>query len=165
LRFMQRQQERALRQRLEREQIKALAQSEWVLEYDALEIGKPKFHVEYEPSYLPFTDLTAKGRRSYQKFNGDVESLAKEGIESLKRKFEGFEHKKFDTGIVMKTGNKSLGERWYAMRRQNSLTISEPDEDKVELPPVKIPRLTNSDDADGQDNDLRRQVGFLKPAE
>ena len=38
---MQRQQERALREKLERERSKALGEAQWVAFYDELEVGKP----------------------------------------------------------------------------------------------------------------------------
>jgi hypothetical protein len=38
---MQRQQERALREKLERERSKALGEAQWVAFYDELDVGKP----------------------------------------------------------------------------------------------------------------------------
>ncbi|GBB87962.1 hypothetical protein RclHR1_14470003 [Rhizophagus clarus] len=69
LKFMQRQQERALREKLERERSKALGEAQWVAFYDELDFGKPKFNVEYLPSYLSFTKSEVKnGRLSFGRF-------------------------------------------------------------------------------------------------
>ncbi|CAB4378029.1 hypothetical protein RhiirA5_503998 [Rhizophagus irregularis] len=69
LKFMQRQQERALREKLERERSKALGEAQWVAFYDELDVGKPKFNVEYLPSYLSFTKSEVKnGRLSFGRF-------------------------------------------------------------------------------------------------
>ncbi|ORX90676.1 hypothetical protein K493DRAFT_304701 [Basidiobolus meristosporus CBS 931.73] len=76
MKFMQRQQERELRDRLEEAEQKALAQSHWKVEYQDSSIEKPKLQVEYEPSYLSFNMTGLVGRKSYQSFNEDIEKVA-----------------------------------------------------------------------------------------
>ncbi|GAB5590472.1 atp4 subunit B of the stator stalk of mitochondrial F1F0 ATP synthase [Umbelopsis nana] len=73
MKFMQRSAESERREELEQVQRKELSTSEWRLEYKGEKLQKPKIRVQYEPSYLGFTDTTTLGRKSYQKFNEDLE--------------------------------------------------------------------------------------------
>ncbi|KAL1925652.1 uncharacterized protein VTP21DRAFT_535 [Calcarisporiella thermophila] len=80
MKFMQRQQERELREKLEKEQRKAISEAHWVLEYEAGEIEKPKVRVEYEPSYLSCTTTNVVGRKSFNNFNKEIEKIATDSL-------------------------------------------------------------------------------------
>ncbi|CAO3672981.1 unnamed protein product [Umbelopsis vinacea] len=73
MKFMQRSVESDRREELEEVQRKELSTSEWRLEYKGEKLQKPKIRVQYEPSFLGFTDTTTLGRKSYQKFNEELE--------------------------------------------------------------------------------------------
>ncbi|KAF9434586.1 hypothetical protein BGZ76_007757, partial [Entomortierella beljakovae] len=76
--FMQRQQERETREKLEQEQVRVITEAHWVIDQKNVELPKPKFQVEYEPSYLQMdvAERSSVGRKSFQKFNENVEKTA-----------------------------------------------------------------------------------------
>ncbi|KAF9310918.1 hypothetical protein BG003_007953 [Podila horticola] len=78
MKFMQRQQEQETRQQLEKEQIRVVTEAHWVLDNAGVDLPKPKFQVEYEPSFLQMdaADRSNVGRVSFQKFNENVEKSA-----------------------------------------------------------------------------------------
>ncbi|KAF9283968.1 hypothetical protein BGZ68_004969 [Mortierella alpina] len=78
MKFMQREQEQETRQKLEKEQVRVVTEAHWVLDQKAVDLPKPKFQVEYEPSFLQMnaTERTSVGRVSFQKFNTEVETTA-----------------------------------------------------------------------------------------
>ncbi|KAG0197453.1 hypothetical protein BGX28_009061 [Mortierella sp. GBA30] len=78
MKFMQREQEQETRQKLEKEQVRVVTEAHWVLDQKVVDLPKPKFQVEYEPSFLQMnaTERTSVGRVSFQKFNTDVETKA-----------------------------------------------------------------------------------------
>ncbi|KAG0225733.1 hypothetical protein BGW41_004572 [Actinomortierella wolfii] len=80
MKFMQRQQERETRAKLEQEKIRVVTEAHWVIERKGVELPKLKLRVEYEPSYLQMysTQSSTIGRTSYQKFNKDIERSASE---------------------------------------------------------------------------------------
>ncbi|KAJ3296067.1 M-phase phosphoprotein 6 [Borealophlyctis nickersoniae] len=76
MKFMARTQESSRRQKLEEEQRKAASEAQWVLDSidrDELSTGT---QFEYEASYVPFLHLPAYGRRSFNKFNKDIEAVS-----------------------------------------------------------------------------------------
>ncbi|KAG0323989.1 M-phase phosphoprotein 6 [Dissophora globulifera] len=97
MKFMQRQQERETREKLELEQVRVVTEAHWVLDKKAIDLPKPKLQVEYEPSYLQMdaSERSSLGRVSFQKFNGDVEKAASKSVSDqqldreLKRQREG----------------------------------------------------------------------------
>ncbi|CAO3571902.1 unnamed protein product [Mortierella alpina] len=70
--------EQATRQKLENEQCRVVTEAHWVLDQTVVDLPKPKFKVEYEPSFLQMnaTERTSVGRVSFQKFNTEVETTA-----------------------------------------------------------------------------------------
>ncbi|KAF9964280.1 hypothetical protein BGZ70_006682 [Mortierella alpina] len=78
MKFMQREQEQETRQKLEKEQSRVVTEAHWVLDQKAVDLPKPKFKVEYEPSFLQMnaTERTSVGRVSFQKFNTEIETTA-----------------------------------------------------------------------------------------
>jgi len=166
---MQRQQERALREKLERERSKALGEAQWIAFYDELDVGKPKFNVEYLPSYLSFTKSEVKnGRLSFGRFksgyqkaptvikiidepNGlssnSTKSVRSNNIQVSKRKYENIQSTTLDKNS----------------RKKDELELGEVDEQdsNYELEegeiPQKITKIKNEFN--------RRSIGFLKPPE
>ncbi|KAF9429909.1 M-phase phosphoprotein 6 [Podila epigama] len=92
MKFMQRQQEQETRQKLEKEQIRVVTEAHWVLDNATIDLPKPKFQVEYEPSFLQMdaVERSSVGRVSFQKFNQVVEKSAAEtaGKQQLDRELK-----------------------------------------------------------------------------
>ncbi|KAF9108802.1 M-phase phosphoprotein 6 [Mortierella sp. AM989] len=97
MKFMQRQQEKETREKLEKEQVRVITEAHWVLDHKGIELPKPKFQVEYEPSFLQMdcVERSSVGRVSFQKFNENVEKSASKTAgeqqldRELKREREG----------------------------------------------------------------------------
>ncbi|RIA91828.1 hypothetical protein C1645_821551 [Glomus cerebriforme] len=171
LKFMQRQQERALREKLERERSKALGEAQWIAFYDELEVGKPKFDVEYLPSYLSFTKSEVKnGRLSFGRFksgyqkaptiikiidepkpNGSssnsIKSTRSNNIQISKRKYENIQ----STTLYKNSRKKDEPELGEVDEQDNNYELEE-----GEIP-QKITKIKNEFN--------RRSIGFLKPSE
>ncbi|KAK3816064.1 MAG: hypothetical protein J3Q66DRAFT_191964 [Benniella sp.] len=78
MKFMQRQLEKENREKLEQEQVRVITEAHWVLDQKGIDLPKPKFQVEYEPSFLQMEshEQSNVGRVSFQKFNDAVEKSA-----------------------------------------------------------------------------------------
>ncbi|KAG0365032.1 hypothetical protein BC939DRAFT_501437 [Gamsiella multidivaricata] len=92
MKFMQRQQERETREKLEQEQVRVISEAHWVIDQKAFDLPKPKFQVEYEPSFLQMdaAERSSVGRVSFQKFNQNVEKTAQKatGEQQLERELK-----------------------------------------------------------------------------
>ncbi|KAI8369723.1 hypothetical protein BD560DRAFT_397645 [Blakeslea trispora] len=80
MKFMQRSLEKEKQEELEKERKRVISEAEWVLDNRQTEAEKPKIQIEYQPSYLPFTQATIAGRRSFKSFNKEVEAIAEDQI-------------------------------------------------------------------------------------
>ncbi|KAG2215331.1 hypothetical protein INT45_011172 [Circinella minor] len=78
MKFMQRSLEKEQQEQLEKERKRIITESEWVLEYESDEIQKPKIRVDYQPSFLAFTEPVNTGRQSFKEFNKKTEEAEKE---------------------------------------------------------------------------------------
>ncbi|KAI8372350.1 M-phase phosphoprotein 6-domain-containing protein [Choanephora cucurbitarum] len=78
MKFMQRSLEKEKQEELEKERKRVISEAEWVLDREQTEAEKPKIQIEYQSSFLPFTQATIAGRRSFQSFNKKVEALTEE---------------------------------------------------------------------------------------
>ncbi|KAF9356000.1 M-phase phosphoprotein 6 [Mortierella sp. NVP85] len=78
MKFMQRQLEKENREKLEQEQVRVITEAHWVLDQKSIDLPKPKFQVEYEPSFLQMEshERSNVGRVSFQQFNDAVEKSA-----------------------------------------------------------------------------------------
>ncbi|KAF9969353.1 Ca(2+)-dependent cysteine protease [Actinomortierella ambigua] len=104
--FMQRQQERETRAKLEQEKIRVVTEAHWVIDRKGVDLPKPKFRVEYEPSYLQMysTQSSTVGRTSFQKFNTDIERAASESkkAQRLERELKRERHDELDDAEMAK---------------------------------------------------------------
>ncbi|KAI8340044.1 hypothetical protein BC941DRAFT_419251 [Chlamydoabsidia padenii] len=85
MKFMQRSLEKEQQEQIEKERKRIISEAEWQIDYEATEAQKPKIRVEYQPSYLSFTDTTQSGRQSFQKFNKTIENPNEEAEQRLQR--------------------------------------------------------------------------------
>ncbi|KAF1796757.1 hypothetical protein V8B55DRAFT_1547406 [Mucor lusitanicus] len=76
MKFMQRSMEKEMQEQLEKERKRVISEAEWVLDTKDTTVQKPKIQIEVQPSFLPFTQDTAAGRRSFKSFNKLVEANA-----------------------------------------------------------------------------------------
>ncbi|KAL9554992.1 hypothetical protein MBANPS3_002560 [Mucor bainieri] len=76
MKFMQRSMEKEAQEQLEKERKRVISEAEWVLDTKDTTIQKPKIQIEVQPSFLPFTQDTTAGRRSFKSFNKLVEANA-----------------------------------------------------------------------------------------
>ncbi|KAI9344430.1 hypothetical protein BD770DRAFT_397515 [Pilaira anomala] len=74
MKFMQRSMEKEMQDQLEKERKRVISEAEWVLDTKETNVEKPKIQIEYQPSFLPFTQETSSGRRSFNSFNKEIES-------------------------------------------------------------------------------------------
>ncbi|KAF9931560.1 M-phase phosphoprotein 6 [Linnemannia zychae] len=92
MKFMQRQQERETREKLVEEQKRIVTEAHWVIDQTNIDLPKPKFQVDYEPSFLQMNSIERSnvGRRSFQKFNSVVEKSAAQaaGEQQLERELK-----------------------------------------------------------------------------
>ncbi|KAG0283069.1 M-phase phosphoprotein 6 [Linnemannia gamsii] len=92
MKFMQRQQEQETRDKLVKEQNRIVTEAHWVIDQAAVDLPKPKFQVDYEPSFLQMnaTERSSVGRMSFQKFNSVVEKSASQaaGDQQLERELK-----------------------------------------------------------------------------
>ncbi|CAG8477806.1 9558_t:CDS:2 [Ambispora gerdemannii] len=65
LKFMQRTRSKEEREKEEQAERKAISEAHWVIETEETAAWKPKFEVEYEPSYLPFIESSISLRRKF----------------------------------------------------------------------------------------------------
>ncbi|KAJ3388830.1 hypothetical protein HDU92_001318, partial [Lobulomyces angularis] len=93
MKFMHKQEERLIRQRLEEDQKKEALEAEWVLFLPDNQLDKKfefskiveiillfvlsDFKVEYDTSFMSFStsDISIGGRKSYRNFNKDIQKL------------------------------------------------------------------------------------------
>ncbi|CAG8506445.1 4921_t:CDS:2 [Funneliformis caledonium] len=191
LKFMQRQQEKALREKLERERSRALGESQWIAFYDELEVGKP---------YLSFaTPEVGNGRLSFgrskkvnkkraptnittiEESNGSSSRSSIKRANSIqvnnKRKYEYIQ----DTTLKNSKRTYELEDKTLSKNSKYELELGEIEEDfealekfeKVEelekleelgeeLEEGEIPqKITKLDNSEFK----RRSIGFLKPPE
>ncbi|KAI8575326.1 hypothetical protein K450DRAFT_262236 [Umbelopsis ramanniana AG] len=106
MKFMQRSAESERREELEQVQKKELSTSEWRLEYKGEKLQKPKIRVQYEPSFLGFTDTTTLGRKSYKKFNTDLETTEEDQVSEQRLARETAEEK------ANEISDKDMGKRY-----------------------------------------------------
>ncbi|ORZ22228.1 hypothetical protein BCR42DRAFT_405755 [Absidia repens] len=85
MKFMQRSIEKEQQEQIEKERKRIISEAEWKIDYESTEVQKPKIRVEYQPSFLSFTDTTHVGRQSFQKFNKNIENPNEEAEQRLKR--------------------------------------------------------------------------------
>ncbi|CAG8477213.1 12355_t:CDS:2 [Ambispora leptoticha] len=65
LKFMQRTRSKEEREKEEQAEKRAISEAHWVIETEETAAWKPKFEVEYEPSYLPFIESSISLRRKF----------------------------------------------------------------------------------------------------
>ncbi|KAI8079807.1 uncharacterized protein BX664DRAFT_341503 [Halteromyces radiatus] len=142
MKFMQRSVEKEQQEKMEKERKRIITEAEWKIDYESTEVQKPKIRVEYQPSYLSFTETTQTGRQSYQKFNKSIENPNEESEQRLKREME-----------KEKEGTMTDEELVKQMRRTNKS------------------KRTKDDDLQGKDekrkktkiNNNTKGTGFIKP--
>ncbi|KAI8144773.1 hypothetical protein BJV82DRAFT_58810 [Fennellomyces sp. T-0311] len=78
MKFMQRSLEKEQQEELEKERKRIITESEWVLEYETDEVQKSNIQVDYQPSYLAFTQPASSGRQSFKEFNKVTEEAEAE---------------------------------------------------------------------------------------
>ncbi|KAI8384799.1 uncharacterized protein BYT42DRAFT_612472 [Radiomyces spectabilis] len=90
MKFMQRGMEKEKQEQIEKERKRIISEAEWVLEYESDAPQKASFQVEYQPSYLAFSDTANIGRKSFQQFNKSIEATAEdvEKAQQLEREEE-----------------------------------------------------------------------------
>ncbi|KAG2192040.1 hypothetical protein INT46_011643 [Mucor plumbeus] len=76
MKFMQRSMEKEQQEQLEKERKRVISEAEWILDTKDTTMQKPKIQIEVQPSFLPFTQDTFAGRRSFKSFNKSVEANA-----------------------------------------------------------------------------------------
>ncbi|CEP11569.1 hypothetical protein [Parasitella parasitica] len=74
--FMQRSMEKEMQEQIEKERKRVISEAEWVLDTKDTTIQKPKIRIQVEPSFLPFTQDTTAGRKSFKSFNKSIEASA-----------------------------------------------------------------------------------------
>ncbi|KAM3583275.1 hypothetical protein VKS41_004191 [Umbelopsis sp. WA50703] len=107
---MQRSAESERREELEQVQRKELSTSEWRLDFKDEKLKKPKIRVQYELSFLGFTDTTTLGRKSYQNFNEKLEKNEEEQTteQRLTREMEKEEANAISDKDMSKRYNKGI---------------------------------------------------------
>ncbi|KAG0263895.1 M-phase phosphoprotein 6 [Mortierella polycephala] len=167
MKFMQRLEERKLREKLEQEQVRVVTEAHWVLDHKGVELPKPKFQVEYEPSYLQMdaAERSSIGRVSFQKFNEPVEKTAstKAGEQQLdrelKRERQGAVE---DEELAEKMGHSNKAKK--AKTSQNS--ASKPPKTNRRVPPSNGGSGKGnggSSGGKGSNNSNNQKRAFMKP--
>ncbi|KAI9489988.1 hypothetical protein BDB00DRAFT_875826 [Zychaea mexicana] len=159
MKFMQRSLEKEKQEELERERKRIITESEWVLEYESDEVQKPKIRVDYQPSYLAFTEPVSQGRQSFKEFNKKTEAIEEE---TARRKDQ--EHQKNLDKASELEENETLNEMQKRLQ------------DQMKKDKNKRPMLTRKFDNDDNkrhkqassssrppEQGFHRERGFLKP--
>ncbi|KAG0002209.1 M-phase phosphoprotein 6 [Entomortierella chlamydospora] len=166
MKFMQRQQERETREKLEKEQVRVITEAHWVLDHKGVELPKPKFQVEYEPSFLQMdsAERSSVGRVSFQKFNEDIEKIASNsaGKQQLER-----ELKRERQGEI---GDDEMAEELGgALKAKKTKTSSGSSSPNVSTKPTTNrrvpPKQANNTNSDGSNNGNEKKPVFMKPRE
>ncbi|KAJ3180160.1 hypothetical protein HDU85_004163 [Gaertneriomyces sp. JEL0708] len=115
LKFMHRAEEAKQRQTLAEQQKRAQEEAEWVVaDFDRDDFGLDAgVEYEYESSFLPFLDTTY-GRKSFGKFNKEIESMSKEA-NTAARLAQAEENEKRDS-----VSDKEMASRLQEIREERS---------------------------------------------
>ncbi|KAI8638313.1 hypothetical protein BD408DRAFT_446893 [Parasitella parasitica] len=113
MKFMQRSMEKEMQEQIERERKRVISEAEWVLDTKDTTIQKPKIQIQVEPSFLPFTQDTTAGRRSFKSFNKSIEASAdqNEKLQRLAREEKA-------------EGNSSLNDAEFGKQMQTIRSVS-----------------------------------------
>ncbi|KAF9202229.1 hypothetical protein BGZ49_007588 [Haplosporangium sp. Z 27] len=150
MKFMQRQQEKETREKLEKEQVRVVTEAHWVLDHKGVELPKPKFQVEYEPSFLQMdsAERSSVGRVSFQKFNENVEKIASKTVQEqqldreLKRELQG---EIGDDEMAEELGRSNKAKKVKTSNESKSTsTSSYPKTNRRVIPPKQVSSTSSS---------------------
>ncbi|CAH1767717.1 13984_t:CDS:2, partial [Entrophospora sp. SA101] len=128
LKFMQRQEERELLEKVKKERNKVIGESQWSVIYDEIDIGSPKYDVEYLSSYLACNNMKEKGRMLF--------GLDESTVKLSQKKIEQENQKKGKTKIIKDLFiQQSRQERMNQQQKEKEIIILDSDDD--DYAPVK----------------------------
>ncbi|KAG9326054.1 hypothetical protein KVV02_000765 [Mortierella alpina] len=165
MKFMQREQEQETRQKLEREQVRVVTEAHWVLDQKALDLPKPKFQVEYEPSFLQMDAIerTSVGRVSFQKFNTEIETTASKSASDQQLDRELKRERANEIGDDELADG--LGHSNSAKKTKTASASKKPTTNR-RVPPQKTNRSgTSNDDKNNGSISGTQKRSFMKPQE
>ncbi|CAO3656621.1 unnamed protein product [Mucor hiemalis] len=140
MKFMQRSLEKEMQEQLEKERKRVISEAEWVLDTKEIQADKPKIQVEYQPSFLSFTQDTTAGRKSFQSFNKLVEAQVDDEAKSQRLAREEEAEK------ANRVTDKEFGKQMQTVR-----SVS------------KKPKKRKSDKGSDSSSKKPKIVGFMKP--
>ncbi|KAI1318580.1 M-phase phosphoprotein 6 [Mortierella claussenii] len=167
MKFMQRQQERETREKLEQEQVRVITEAHWVLENKGVELPKPKFKIEYEPSFLQMdaAERSNIGRVSFQKFNENVEKSATKasGEQQLDRELKRERQGEIDDDEM---ANKLNGGSTKKLKTKSGSSSASGSTSKKPTTNRRAPPSNQSNRrANGSGNSSSSERAFMKPKE